>query len=615
MTLDKSKILELNNGGFNLQEIALYFNVSAKTLYRFLTKEKLTLTKNGKTKKIDEDTFIKKCIKKYGEDYFSKYQHITPYISYDKPMEIECLIHSQKFTVTPKDHIWLKFSKCEFCSPSTLQNRKEKFITDAKNKFGNQFDYSNINFINSATHVMIKCKDHGEFKQTPHEHLSGDINCPKCLIIFKQIPKGLNAFKEKVQHTDIEIVDSTYNGLTKKMQFICKKHGMFECAPIHFLIRRLGCTECELSQRNINQRHDKNLLLARLNKIHNHKYDYSKTIFRGNKKYITISCPKHGDFKQKLGAHLNSKHGCPKCGKSYSKFEEFVYETISSVSTESDKVQSKSKIEGKEIDVLFDNRIGFEANGLYFHREGLLKNEVRIRGCDKNYHLNKSILAKENGIKLYHIFEDEYHNNPLLVKHKVLNACGLNKAKKVNGRDCKIVEISAKESNSFLSAYHIQGGDSSVIRYGAMLDGELVGIMTFLKKKDYYELNRFATNYNFHVRGLASKMFAHFVKTHDPNKVITFADRRWTPDGENNLYTKIGFTLLEIQPPVYHYYNPRLNRLKRFNRIRFQKHKILESNKDNPKLSSSMTEKELMIELGYDRIWDCGNFKYIWTKS
>ena len=37
------------------------------------------------------------------------------------------------------------------------------------------------------------------------------------------------------------------------------------------------------------------------------------------------------------------------------------------------------------------------------------------------------------------------------------------------------------------------------------------------------------------------------------------------------------------------------------------KHKILSK---NPQFSSDMTEKQMMIELGFDRIWDCGNFKY-----
>ena len=46
--------------------------------------------------------------------------------------------------------------------------------------------------------------------------------------------------------------------------------------------------------------------------IHNNKYDYSKSIYINAHEYITIICPKHGEFKQKAYSHL-AGHGCPKC--------------------------------------------------------------------------------------------------------------------------------------------------------------------------------------------------------------------------------------------------------------------------------------------------------------
>jgi len=46
--------------------------------------------------------------------------------------------------------------------------------------------------------------------------------------------------------------------------------------------------------------------------FHGTKYDYSKVIYRGTKKKVTIICPVHGDFDQKPELHL--KGGCSKCG-------------------------------------------------------------------------------------------------------------------------------------------------------------------------------------------------------------------------------------------------------------------------------------------------------------
>lgn len=48
--------------------------------------------------------------------------------------------------------------------------------------------------------------------------------------------------------------------------------------------------------------------------VHGGKYDYSKTVYNGGRGLVTITCPIHGDFKQKANKHLYHGHGCPKCG-------------------------------------------------------------------------------------------------------------------------------------------------------------------------------------------------------------------------------------------------------------------------------------------------------------
>jgi hypothetical protein len=45
---------------------------------------------------------------------------------------------------------------------------------------------------------------------------------------------------------------------------------------------------------------------------HNNKYDYSKSVYTGALKYITITCPIHGEFKQQAASHLNGS-GCKLC--------------------------------------------------------------------------------------------------------------------------------------------------------------------------------------------------------------------------------------------------------------------------------------------------------------
>lgn len=50
------------------------------------------------------------------------------------------------------------------------------------------------------------------------------------------------------------------------------------------------------------------------NKIHDNKYDYSKSVYKNSKTKMIIICPIHGEFEQCHNKHGTTKQGCPKCG-------------------------------------------------------------------------------------------------------------------------------------------------------------------------------------------------------------------------------------------------------------------------------------------------------------
>lgn len=78
--------------------------------------------------------------------------------------------------------------------------------------------------------------------------------------------------------------------------------------------------------------------------------------------------------------------------------------------------------------------------------------------------------------------------------------------------------------------------------------------MTFVKSKDSeWELNRFASNINYICQGVGGKLFSYFIKNYSPEIVKSFADRRWTTNKKENLYTKLGFTLECTLKPDYRY--------------------------------------------------------------
>ena len=270
---------------------------------------------------------------------------------------------------------------------------------------------------------------------------------------------------------------------------------------------------------------------------------------------------------------------------------------------------SRQFLIGKEIDILIhDKKIGIEFNGLKWHTEWFGKK-------DRNYHINKTISCNEKGYGLIHIFEDEYVNNKDIVYSKIRHILHLNNnLPTIGGRKCTIKEIYKNEAQNFLNKNHIQGFASATVYLGAFYKNKLIAVMDFkygnLKNKSW-DLNRFATNINYKCPGVANKLFNFFIKKYNPSKIISFADRRWTMKPDDNLYTKLNFKIESLGKPDYRYYNETIDKYKRIHKMNFNKQKL------NKKYGFpiEMTETEMAKELGYDRIWDCGLIKYVWTNN
>lgn len=286
--------------------------------------------------------------------------------------------------------------------------------------------------------------------------------------------------------------------------------------------------------------------------------------------------------------------------KKTSKDEKELMEFIESLGFECKS--NRSILKGKEIDIYVPElKIGFEYNGCLYHTEDY--------GKGKNYHVDKTNECEKNGVKLYHIFDDEYHNSKVLVENKVKRLLGKSDAPKIGGRECDIKEITKDDARVFLDRYHIQGFSNSTIYLGAFHQNNLMGVMSFLKNTDdEWTLTRYSTDFNYSFPGLGSKMLAHFKRNHSFKLLKSFADRRYTSLIGTNIYDRLGFERTEILPPDYRYYNQHVNKYKRFHKFNFRK-KLLNKRFG---LSLELTENEMTEKLGYKRIWDCGLLKYVY---
>jgi hypothetical protein len=82
---------------------------------------------------------------------------------------------------------------------------------------------------------------------------------------------------------------------------------------------------------------------------------------------------------------------------------------------------------------------------------------------------------------------------------------------------------------------------------------------------------------------------------------------RWSGLNHNGTVYEInGFEYGGLTPPNY-WYIKRGDMLNRKHRYAFTKHAILQK---YPDMDSTLSEKQLMEELNYLRIWDCGNMKF-----
>ena len=99
------------------------------------------------------------------------------YTNYNSKLIVTCPTHGD-FEVTPNNHIG-GLVGCKFCNYDKFKLSIDDFISKANLLHNNLYDYSNVEYINSKTKVVITCPIHGDFEQTPNTHLQGK-GCPKC---------------------------------------------------------------------------------------------------------------------------------------------------------------------------------------------------------------------------------------------------------------------------------------------------------------------------------------------------------------------------------------------------------------------------------------------------
>jgi len=432
--------------------------------------------------------------------------------------------------------------------------------------------------------ITFICPKHGRYNQSISYFLKGGW-CQRCRIVKNgkeiwSMSYDVWIRKAREAHGDRYVyIESSYINCTNDVDIICPVHGKFtQNAGVHS--RGHGCPRCSFERNADRIRLTFDDFVIKCNKVHNYRYDYTKTVYTGfgRDKKIIITCPKHGDFEQNPNDHAVGGHGCPACGQerssSKSKAEYVIVDYLESLG-------EQQVIHGWyghffEVDILVNNHFGIEYDGIYYHSTNELK-----PGRKATKHEMKTRICEKNDKFLVHIFENEWVCPDRQETWKSIIRRELDKT--INIVDCEMEETSQVPEDFY--------------KKNSLFSPEAGNFLTFSKYRKTY------ASINYDVSG--NELIIHNVtQAHDCNVMYLFdciedfarskncckikisMDRRY----ENpQWFYKHGYRRVETRPPRFYY-------VWKYELTPHGDHDV-----------------EEMLAKGYSRIWDCG--EYILSKE
>lgn len=196
------------------------------------------------------------------------------------------------------------------------KEREEKFLAKAKETHNGKYTYSNFVYVNNTTKGYITCPIHGDFLQTPKNHMKGQ-GCPVC---GKEYAKNwrknnfetfLNTVNERFGNKfSYPHIEEEYENSHSKITIKCNACGntFVKIACDHITSPNGGCNVC------YKKSFEKYYSYEELLKYNNLELDIKP--FEGEKEYrdkCIVVCPKHGEYEVIINTILKGKGKCKKC--------------------------------------------------------------------------------------------------------------------------------------------------------------------------------------------------------------------------------------------------------------------------------------------------------------
>lgn len=212
---------------------------------------------------------------------------------------------------------------CKKCYLIRHSSDEKNILGLLADKYKDTIDFSQSKYVNIKTKISCKCKYCGQALEiTPSVYKQHDIKypCPNCrkeltrLEYEQKVLDSINKkFPDKFDCSKVHVVNAK-----TKIILICKDcNTQFQITPDLLLNNKgcfIGCPNCAKQSRIEKKTKTTEEFIKQAKAIYGDTYDYSKSVYKGDRKPIKIICRKHGPFFTLPHYHLGKSGGtCPKC--------------------------------------------------------------------------------------------------------------------------------------------------------------------------------------------------------------------------------------------------------------------------------------------------------------
>jgi hypothetical protein len=276
-------------------------------------------------KKHTTQQFIEKAKKIHGNDF--DYSD-TEYIDAKTKLKIKHNICGSVLYVIPHSHLNNSGGSCLTCAKEKARKdntyTKEQFLRLVTKRYGDSFDYSEVDYIDMKTRIKITHKKCGKVSNIyPNSHLNakseGCRSC-SCKERERKTPKRTTTEifikkSKKIYGEDFDYGNSKYSDHESKIEIKHKKCGKdFFASYKDFVLKKKGCFYCNEELYKKEWRITTGSFIERAKNIHGDSFDYSEVCYVNPKTKIKVKHNKCGSWLFiRPHNHLSHEIGCRFC--------------------------------------------------------------------------------------------------------------------------------------------------------------------------------------------------------------------------------------------------------------------------------------------------------------